>query len=294
MNKSLSVTGMEPLIIDVGEHLPSQESWFDQIEDKGLYVTIKRFPATWLQKRLKREYGSSRVQNFFEVIGIRMFGKSTIRVHKFFLPELIYLLAKFRAPLSLRDEIIANTWIKSMFEQNITSEVDFKRIDKDMDVKLLPYQREFIEQYGTKKARCHLRGMILSFDCGLGKTVTSLALMKALGVDKVVVFAPKSTLLNVWVDHLNRFYKKTPKYWIVNQSLDPNDAEYYICNYESMDKIYEILPLIKKGKKIGIIGDESHNFLRLGSKRTQNLINLRDELNCHDCLLMSGTPLKTS
>jgi len=285
-------TGMEPLIIEVGNYLASSEGWFDQINDKGKYVTISGFPAIWLQRRLKREYGTSKIQNFFEVVGIRWFGKSTIQVHKFFLPELIYLLTKFRSPLALRNEIINNTWIKSMYEDNKSTEVDFKRIDKDMNVRLLPFQRSFIEEYGIKKTRCHLRGMILSFDCGLGKTITSLSLMKALGCDKVVIFAPKSTLFNVWVDHLNRFFKKVPKYWVVNQDHDPKDAEYYICNYESMDKIYDIVNHIKKGSKVGIITDESHNFLRLGSKRTQNLISLRDDLDCHDCLLQSGTPVK--
>ena len=292
MDKIIMGTGMEPLIIEVGNYLASSEGWFDQINDKGKYVTISGFPAIWLQRRLKREYGTSKIQNFFEVVGIRWFGKSTIQVHKFFLPELIYLLTKFRSPLALRNEIINNTWIKSMYEDTKSTEVDFKRIDKDMNVRLLPFQRSFIEEYGIKKTRCHLRGMILSFDCGLGKTITSLSLMKALGCDKVVIFAPKSTLFNVWVDHLNRFFKKVPKYWVVNQDHDPKDAEYYICNYESMDKIYDIINHIKKGSKVGIITDESHNFLRLGSKRTQNLISLRDDLDCHDCLLQSGTPVK--
>jgi len=294
MNEIIMGTGMEPLIIEVGDYLASSEGWFDQINDKGKYVTISGFPAIWLQRKLKREYGTSKIQNFFEVVGIRWFGKSTIQVHKFFLPELIYLLAKFRSPLALRNEIINNTWIRSMYEDTKSTEVDFKRIDKDMNVRLLPFQRSFIEEYGIKKTRCHLRGMILSFDCGLGKTITSLSLMKALGCDKVVIFAPKSTLFNVWVDHLNRFFKKVPKYWVVNQDHDPKDAEYYICNYESMDKIYDIINHIKKGSKVGIITDESHNFLRLGSKRTQNLISLRDDLDCHDCLLQSGTPVKST
>ena len=283
----------DPLVIETGSYLtPACEGFFDTITDKGLYVTIKGFPIVWFKQKIKRKYHTTRIENFFDVVGIKLWGKQTIQVHKFFLPELIFLLNKFHAPRAIKDEIINNTWIKSMYDEHIKSEVDMSRVERDMNVKLLPWQDEFIRDYGVKKQRCQLRGMILSFDCGLGKTITSLALMKSLGVEKVVIFAPKSTLVNVWVDHLNRFFKKTPSYWVVNHENKSNDVDYYICNYESMEKIYDVIKDIKKSNKIGIITDESHNFLRLGSKRTQLLMKLRDDMDAKECLLMSGTPVK--
>ena len=283
----------DQLVIETGSYLtPACEGFFDTITDKGLYVTIKGFPIVWFKQKIKRKYHTTRIENFFDAIGIKMWGKQTIQVHKFFLPELIFLLNKFHAPRAIKDEIINNTWIKSMYDEHIKSEVDMGRVERDMNVKLLPWQDEFIRDYGVKKQRCQLRGMILSFDCGLGKTITSLALMKALGMEKVVIFAPKSTLINVWVDHLQRFYKKTPSYWVVNHDNKSSDVEYYICNYESMDKIYDVIKDIKKSNKVGIITDESHNFLRLGSKRTQMLIKLRDDLGVQNTLLQSGTPVK--
>ena len=285
----------DPLVIETGSYLtPACEGFFDNITDKGLYVTIKGFPIVWFRQKIKRKYKTTRIEHFFDAIGIKMWGKQTIQVHKFFLPELIFLLNKFHAPRAIKDEIINNTWIKSMYDENIKSEVDMGRVERDMNVKLLPWQDEFIRDYGVKKQRCQLRGMILSFDCGLGKTITSLALMKALGMEKVVIFAPKSTLINVWVDHLQRFYKKTPSYWVVNHDNKSSDVDYYICNYESMEKIYDVIKDIKKSNKVGIITDESHNFLRLGSKRTQMLIKLRDDMNAKECLLMSGTPLRAT
>lgn len=283
----------DPLVIETGSYLtPACEGFFDTITDKGLYVTIKGFPIVWFRQKIKRKYKTTRIEHFFDAIGIKMWGKQTIQVHKFFLPELIYLLDKFHAPRAIKDEIINNTWIKSMYDEHVKSEVDMGRVERDMNVKLLPWQDEFIRDYGVKKQRCQLRGMILSFDCGLGKTITSLALMKALGMEKVVIFAPKSTLINVWVDHLQRFYKKTPSYWVVNHDNKSSDVDYYICNYESMDKIYDVIKDIKKSNKVGIITDESHNFLRLGSKRTQMLIKLRDDIGAKDTLLQSGTPVK--
>ena len=45
MDEIIMGTGMEPLIIEVGDYLASSEGWFDQINDKGKYVTISGFPA---------------------------------------------------------------------------------------------------------------------------------------------------------------------------------------------------------------------------------------------------------
>lgn len=270
----------------------STEGWFDTITDKGLYVTISGFPVQWFENRLRREYKTTKISHFIEAIGIRMWGKQKIQVHKFFLPELIYLLSKFRAPHALRDDIINNTWIKSMYETTVSDRVSFSRLNKDVDVKLLPWQEQFIRDYDVMKNRCQLRGMILSLDCGLGKTITALSLMKSIGMEKVVIFAPKSTLINVWVDHIDRFFRTKQKCWVVNAPNNPSNADFYIFNYESMDKIYDVIGDIKKKGKVGVIVDESHNFLRLGSNRTQHLIKLRDELETNDIVLMSGTPVK--
>jgi len=52
-------------------------------------------------------------------------------------------------------------------------------------------------------------------------------------------------------------------------------------------------PYVLSGKNMLIL-DESHNFRNAESKRTQNLIALRDKLKCVDTLIMSGTPIKAA
>lgn len=269
---------------------------FDPVIDSGNYVIIKNFPYAWFRKAIKKEYGSMKLLNMFETVGMSFFENSkSIRIHKFFLPEIVYILNNARGGYGsqrLIDNIVAYTWLRDLYDTSrVKSSVNLDLVKRDMNVDLFDWQKEFIELYDIKRQQAHLRGELLSFGCGLGKTITSLALMKALNCDGIVVIAPKSTLKDVWVYHLNQFYKKPPKYYLVNET-PPQDAEVFVFNYESMDKVDEVMKFIKAKKNVGIIVDESHNFLKMKSLRTQNLIKLREDLNCQHTLLMSGTPLK--
>lgn len=270
-------------------------SFFDKVEDEGLYVVIKDFPYAWLSNRMNRMYGTHKFEHMYELCGIKLFGHSSIRIHKFFLPELVYIMTKAGngASMDLVNEIIDKTWIKDLYkdESEIKVDTDMSFVEKDIKADLFDWQIEFVKQYDLRRRRAHLHGELLSFGCGLGKTITSLATMKSIGCDAVIIIAPKSTLKDVWVDHLTRFFKKPQKYFLVNED-SPKDVPYYIFNYESMDKIESVMKYLTKKNKVGIIVDESHNFLRMKSQRTQNLIALRDSLNCDNVLLMSGTPVK--
>ena len=269
-------------------------SFYDRVIDEGKYVTIRNFPFDWFRRCIKRVYGTCKLQYMLEV-GWSFIGGRKIRIHKFFLPELVYILGQSRGGKKnqeLIDEIVASTWLKDLTTTNgLVSGTNLSLVERDMNVKLFPWQEEFINLYDIKRQQAHLRGELLSFGCGLGKTITSLALMKSLDCDCVIVIAPKSTLEDVWVDHIKRFYKRTPRYYLVGKST-PGDADIYIFNYESMDKIEGVMKWIRSKKRIGIIADESHNFLKLAANRTQNLIKLRNDTDCQHTLLMSGTPIK--
>jgi SNF2 family DNA or RNA helicase len=58
---------------------------------------------------------------------------------------------------------------------------------------------------------------------------------------------------------------------------------------ESIPKIYN---LVNKRKNNMIIVDESHNFRNSNGKRTNELLKLKELMDCKDNLLMSGTPIK--
>ena len=63
---------------------------FSDIVERDNYYDIRRFPVYNFQKNLKKHYKSSRIQHLFKAVGISFFSNSkTIRVHKFFIPELV-------------------------------------------------------------------------------------------------------------------------------------------------------------------------------------------------------------
>ena len=269
--------------------------WSKTVIDEGQFVQIKYFPYKWFSKRVKQLYGSHRIERIYELMGMHLFNSSTIRIHKFFIPELVYVLTRAGgggSVQSLIDEIIESTWIKDLRgDCDPLCDTDMTRIDRDMKVELFDWQKEFIEQYDIRRRRAHLSGELLSFGCGLGKTITSLATMKSVGCDGVLIIAPKPTLKDVWLYHLETFYKHKPKIFLTGRDA-PKDAEFFIFNYEAMDKIDDVLKYLRKKTKLGIIVDESHNFLKIKSQRTQRLIELRNLLKCEHILMQSGTPIR--
>ena len=269
-------------------------NFFEDITEDEKHVKIKGFPYAWFNRLVKKKYETSKITKLYELVGLRMFGRSTIKVHKFFIPELLYIMNQGGKgqPKKLMYEIIQKTWVRDIFaEADPPSSCDLRRVARDMKVELFDWQKEFIELYDIKRQRAHLHGTLLSFGCGLGKTITGLATLKAVDCDCVVIIAPKSTLVDVWQDHLTRFFKKPQKVYMVGRDM-PFDADYYIFNYEAMDKIDAVMKFLKTKRKVGIIVDESQNFLKIKSQRTQNLIDLRTKLDCDNVLMMSGTPVK--
>lgn len=258
-------------------------------------VKIPNFPFAWFNHRLRKVYGTSRLSKLYSISGWQLFGRADILVHKFFLPEFVYLLGTLGGNGRAQDiaSLIAeHTWVKDLYnDSDIKTDTDMSRIYKNMNVELFDYQKEFIEQYDLKRRKAHLNGELLSFGCGLGKTITALATMESVGCDCVIILAPKSTLSDVWVDHIQRFYKAKKKFFLIGKD-SPKDADFYIFNYESMDKIDSVMKYISRKSKLGIIVDESHNFLKIKSERTQNLIKIKDDTECKHILLQSGTPVK--
>ena len=272
----------------------STEGWFDPVKEEGTHYTIRNFPVLRFFNKLRKEYKTSKLEHLFEVIGIRLFSANsrTIVIHKFFVPELLYLLSKYEFPSSLINTIRSNTWVGA--PTLVTSSVDLAYINKMIDVKLYEHQTEFLKNYVTNKVTNHLRGYLLSFEQGLGKTITSLCLMEGLKKEHIVIICPKNTMMETWNAHLIKFFKDKQKVWVAGYTKGPltTSAKWVIVNYERIDEIKEFL-IKNQMNNLGIIVDESHNFLRTSSQRTQLLIDLANYNRNADILLMSGTPIKS-
>ena len=84
----------EPISISIKKFASS--FWGGRVENDPVsnYVFINRFPFHWFASQVRKLYGTIKMTHMYETLGVRWFGKCTIRIHKFFLPELLYILSK--------------------------------------------------------------------------------------------------------------------------------------------------------------------------------------------------------
>lgn len=193
------------------------------------------------------------------------------------------------------------TWVNKLYQpitETPTNLSGLKNISPRFILK--DYQKEFIALYNTLKTRYNLDGYLLSFDQGLGKTLTSIALSECLKKDCIIVVCPNSLKEN-WSYEIRDYFEKysNEKTWlsevyvagIPHYKFNKRTTKYIIVNMEAISSIYN---LIDSNKNTMIIVDEMHNFRNMNGKRSNELIKLKELAKCKDNLLMSGTPIKAS
>lgn len=195
------------------------------------------------------------------------------------------------------DKIYKYTWI-SNYEKRKGKETDTSNMIK-LRYRPKDYQLKFISEYNQLKFIYDLEGYILSFEQGLGKTFTAIALAECLNKDQIIIISPNSITEN-WAYEIRDYFREYTKdeylwkkdvYILNNNKYHSKKPKYIIVNQESIDKIFH---MVKNNKNTMIIVDESHNFRNSDSKRTNDLLKLKELTNCKDNLLMSGTPIKAT
>ena len=196
----------------------------------------------------------------------------------------------------IANQIRTKTWVRELDKP--VQEVPLNTAAlKNIRYTLKPYQEEFIKMFPTLKNRFHLDGYILSFDQGLGKTLTAIALAECLNKEQVVIVCPNSLKENWSYEIKEYFYKyEDEKLWKdevfvhgSNKYKLTNKTKYIIVNLEAIPAVFDI---IGKDKNSILIVDEMHNVRNMTGKRTLELIDLKKRLGKTDVLLMSGTPIK--
>jgi len=270
------------------------ESLFDPtIYMKDKYVILPHFPMRQFDLDVKKTFKNRNVLAMLSWEDRAIFSFRTLRIHQFFVPELLYILDKLpeRSYYNfLTNQLLTNTWAKRLVENIPNTPLNIRDLVSDLNVTLKPYQMDFFKKYLDGKYKYMLRGYILAFEQGLGKTITSLSLMRALGKTSVIIITPKNTMHSVWVNEINKIFKSEKKIWFPGK---PGvKSNYYIVNYEMISKLDEIRGLLGESKNVGLIVDECHNFRHLKTKRVTDLRDLVETVDCQDILLMSGTPIK--
>jgi len=195
------------------------------------------------------------------------------------------------------DELYQKTWI-SNFERKQKVRTDLSALSK-FNIAPKDFQLEFIKNYNQLKVSYDLDGYILSFEQGLGKTFTAVAIGECNKKEIYYIVCPNSVKLN-WAKEIQSYFKvynNNENLWkkevyvsgMPGYIYDKNTTKFIIINQESIPNIF---PFIDKTKNSMIVIDECQNFRGIGSKRVAAMLKLKELSGSHDCLLMSGTPIK--
>ena len=199
----------------------------------------------------------------------------------------------------IAEAIYKKTWISNYEKKDYCKYTKTNNLSK-FAYQLKDYQVEFVKNYSFLKSKYDLTGYILSFEQGLGKTLTATALAECLNKDQIIIVCPNSLREN-WAYEITDYYKKysgdmnksVNDIYVYNSSKfnKAKAPKFIIVNQESIDKIFDV---VKKNKNTMIIVDECHNFRNIDSLRVTNLLKLKDITKCKDNLMMSGTPIKAT
>lgn len=274
-----------------------------EVDNAGM-ITISNMPVDSFVRYTRREYGAV---NFVNILAeternffLNQYG--TLKIYPFFIPEMMCMLNeaismnfggwRFKR---IRDLLLEKTWfassavpVPSRFDMSVFGTV----INKELQP--LPAQLEFIrDTYYQKKVAYRLNGYLLSLPPGCGKSLTSLFLATGLHKKKIVIICPLSTVRNVWVNEVEKCFIQPKK---IVTSLDKRKItatdEVIILNYEAIGIHTSELIKYCAGDDTMVIVDECHNFKDINAQRTKMLITACTGMNCHDILMMSGTPVK--
>jgi superfamily II DNA or RNA helicase len=201
----------------------------------------------------------------------------------------------------ISSQLWTKTWLKEFMEEPTGNKLSLDPLNAiRFDFK--GYQRDFIAEYPLLKRKLSLRGTVLSFDQGLGKTLTATGLAECLGKQRVYIVCP-NTLRDVWLQELRKYYAKYDDPLVAKreiyvhgspgQEYAGKDCRFVIVNNEAITKIYDTVKDVP-GSDSMLILDEGHNFRNFKGSRTAELIALREKIGCDDVLPMSGTPIKAT
>jgi SNF2 family DNA or RNA helicase len=287
----------------------ASESWLDRfmplsVKEVNDFIVIAGFQTVNFVKYIEKKYKTTRITNHMYTT----LEPYRIKFRKFFAIEFLYLLNEALKPATTNkdryfgnkttlkkcmDLLYQNTWVKRL-NIDYKNEMDFNKL-KNLKLTLKDYQLEFIEDiYVQKKAKFNLNGYLLALFMGGGKTVCSISLMYMLNKQKVIIICPKATIDKAWKDDIHKLFGPDHKFKIwtsTSNNLLSTNYDYYILNYEAVDKLNRIAQEFTT-YDTSLIVDESHNLKDYNSLRTRMILNFVKEAKIQDVLLMSGTPIK--
>lgn len=265
------------------------------VEVKKDHIFVEGVPADVIARDIKRIWGNRVLGSLFTDLD-----KNSFSFHEFFCIDILYAIDTMIADKTvkasrhslgkIRDELLENTWLKNI-DKEFPSKLDYSKLDLFHKTPL-EHQKNFFPVYDQITQQYGLKGIMLAAAAGGGKSIASIMLMELLGKDQIIIVSPNNALERVWGLTLANEFKKPPTYWVTKRNVAlRGDEKYIVINYEYLGNFLKEVHKLK-GKNVGIILDESHNFNTHDSLRTELFVQLCSKVNSTDTLWMSGTPIK--
>lgn len=264
-------------------------------------IVVEGLPAMTVERDIREIWSTSK-------IGSTMFtryDRSSLTFNKFFAPDVVYTLEtviahrgtrirNYRALQRVVDLIYQNTWMRSVKAEH-PDILDYSQLDQ-LNVGLLPKQKEFLDTYNELVPRYGLAGYLLGAVPGSGKTIGCLAISLCVKADVTIAIVPKNAVEDVWEGTLRKRFKKIPSYWhsLSGEELKPG-RKYYIFHYEQLDRAVAFAQLLfskRMALNPCVLLDESHNLNEMDSTRSRLFVEMCRMLSPKHIVWSSGTPLK--
>jgi SWI/SNF-related matrix-associated actin-dependent regulator 1 of chromatin subfamily A len=180
---------------------------------------------------------------------------------------------------------------RKMFYEELSFRYDtmYKQFDSELATKLPYYDILYDHQKEAIFMMCHRRHNLLSFEQGLGKTITSLSVSIMLKHNKTLVICPSVAKWN-WYEELQKWGVNKNTISIVDSkgSINAEKEEFIIINFELLKKHLDKLMARRVDH---IIIDEAHYIKNPTSQRYENVYNIATQTGAKISLL-TGTPIK--
>lgn len=263
------------------------------------YITVEGIETYVLLKDMYRIWGSNQVGN--QMFSVIQSGK--LRFLHFFALDFKYICEKLlddpqtrssrRVLAKVIHELKEKTWVGDV-EREVKSITNEKDLNHLVPFPLKPFQAEFVRHVGKLVPAYRLRGYMLDAGAGTGKTVTQLILAHCLGAKKCIVVVPKNSAERVWQDTIAHIMLMKKPYWVSTDGKPLHtEAYYYVVHYEQLQQMLDFVKLHPRDFEGSYLGlDESHNFNRIASDRTQAFIDMAGMPQIMMNLWASGTPIQ--
>lgn len=174
------------------------------------------------------------------------------------------------------------TMYEDLYKEFTTNHYPTLGYEKD----LYDHQKEALAQM------MYRRVTLLSFEQGLGKTLTSASFSKLLKINRTIVVCPTLVKWN-WLDDMTKDWGYDPMLWTILDRMKSKclhaflTERFVVINYEMIDKYFDYLT---RANVDHIIFDECHLIKNPKTRRFKSAHKLVNKFPKARVTLLSGTP----